>query len=100
MVGRHLSGMQRKLRPSIKILPQKPRWRVRQAEEDEVDEALARSWDRERWFVRQVICAPMCNGPGDGLVPRLVRQSARIPQRAYGRLGIPCPPTGRKGPRT
>jgi hypothetical protein len=61
MVGRHLSGMQRKLRSSIKILPQKPRWRVRQAEEDEVDEALARSWDRERWFVRQVICAPMCN---------------------------------------
>jgi hypothetical protein len=40
MVGRHLSGMQRKLRPLIKILPQKPRWRVRQAEEDEVDEAL------------------------------------------------------------
>jgi hypothetical protein len=40
MVGRHLSGMQRKLRPSIKILPQKPRWRVRQAEEDERDDAL------------------------------------------------------------
>jgi hypothetical protein len=29
--------MQRKLRPSIKILPHKPRW---QAEEDEVDEGL------------------------------------------------------------
>ena len=40
MVGRHLSGMQRKLRPSIKALPRKPRWRVRQAEDDEVDEAL------------------------------------------------------------
>jgi hypothetical protein len=32
--------MQRKLRPSIKISPRKPRWRVRQVEEDEVDEAL------------------------------------------------------------
>jgi hypothetical protein len=40
MVSRHLSGMQRKLRPSIKILRQKRSWRVRQAEEDEVDEAL------------------------------------------------------------
>jgi hypothetical protein len=40
MVSRQLSGMQRKLRPSIKILRQKRRWRVRQAEEDEVDEAL------------------------------------------------------------
>jgi hypothetical protein len=40
MVGRHLTGMQRKSRPSITILRRKPRWRVRQAEEDEVDEAL------------------------------------------------------------
>jgi hypothetical protein len=32
--------MQRKVRPSIKILPRKPHWRVRQAEDDEVDEAL------------------------------------------------------------
>jgi hypothetical protein len=35
-----LTGMQRKLRPSIKISPRKPRWRVRQADEDEVDETL------------------------------------------------------------
>jgi hypothetical protein len=41
MVGRHLLGMQRKLRPSIKAMPRKPRWRVRQAaEDDEVDETL------------------------------------------------------------
>jgi hypothetical protein len=40
VVDRHLSGMQRKLRPSIKISLRKPRWRVRQAEEDEVDETL------------------------------------------------------------
>ena len=40
MIGRHLWGMHRKLRPSIKVQPRKPRWRVRQAEEDEVDEAL------------------------------------------------------------
>jgi hypothetical protein len=32
--------MQRKLRPSIKISLRKLRWRLRQAEEDEVDEAL------------------------------------------------------------
>jgi len=40
-IGRHLWGMQRRLRPSIKIQPPRPRWRVRQAkEEDESDEAL------------------------------------------------------------
>jgi hypothetical protein len=32
--------MQRKSRPSIKISLRKPRWRVRQAEEEEVDETL------------------------------------------------------------
>jgi hypothetical protein len=32
--------MQRKLRRSITIQPRKPRWRVRQADEDEVDDAL------------------------------------------------------------
>jgi hypothetical protein len=40
MVGRHLSGMQRKFRRSINAQPRKPRWRVRQADEDEVDETL------------------------------------------------------------
>jgi hypothetical protein len=41
MVGRHLSDMRRKLRRSIKFQhPRKPRWHVRQADEDEVDEAL------------------------------------------------------------
>jgi hypothetical protein len=40
MVDWHLSGMERKLKPSIKILPETPRWRVRQAEDEEVDEAL------------------------------------------------------------
>jgi hypothetical protein len=41
MVGRHLSGMQRKLSQSIKFQrPRKPRWRVRQADEDEVGETL------------------------------------------------------------
>jgi hypothetical protein len=40
MVGRHLSGMQRKLRRSFNSRPRKPRWRVRQVAEDEVDETL------------------------------------------------------------
>jgi len=40
VVDWHLSGMQRKLRPSSKIPPRKRRWRVRQADEDELDEAL------------------------------------------------------------
>ena len=40
MVEPQLSGMQRKLRPLIKISLRKARWRVRQAEEDEVDETL------------------------------------------------------------
>jgi hypothetical protein len=41
MVGWHLSGMRRKLRRSIKFhRPRKRRWRVRQADEDEVDETL------------------------------------------------------------
>jgi hypothetical protein len=37
MVGRDLLGMQRKLRRSINVQPRKPRWRVRQADDDEVD---------------------------------------------------------------
>ena len=41
MVGRNLSGMQRKLRRPINLQrPRKPRWRVRQTYEDEVDEIL------------------------------------------------------------
>jgi hypothetical protein len=41
MVGRHLSGMQRKLRRSIKFQrSRKQRWRVQQADEHEVDESL------------------------------------------------------------
>jgi hypothetical protein len=40
MVGRDLSGMQRRLRRSISIQPRKPRWRVRQADDDEVDASL------------------------------------------------------------
>jgi hypothetical protein len=40
VVDWHLSAMQRKLRPSSKITPRKRRWRVRQADEDELDEAL------------------------------------------------------------
>jgi hypothetical protein len=40
MIGGHLWGMQRRLRPSIKIRPRNPRWLVRQAEEDELDETL------------------------------------------------------------
>jgi len=38
MVGGHLSGMRRRLRASNKIRDR--RWRVRQVEEDELDEAL------------------------------------------------------------
>jgi hypothetical protein len=40
MVGGFYGGMRRKLKPSIKIQPARRRWRVRQAEEDEMDEAL------------------------------------------------------------
>jgi hypothetical protein len=41
VVGRHLSGMQRKLRRSIKFQrSRRPRWRIRQVDEDEVDESL------------------------------------------------------------
>jgi hypothetical protein len=40
VVDWHLSGMQQKLRPSGKIPPRKRRWRMRQADEDELDETL------------------------------------------------------------
>jgi hypothetical protein len=40
MAGGHLSGMRQRLRASNKIQPRERRWRVRQVEEDEVDEAL------------------------------------------------------------
>jgi hypothetical protein len=40
MVGRHLSGVRRRLRASNKIQSRDQRWRVRQMEEDELDEAL------------------------------------------------------------
>jgi hypothetical protein len=40
MVGGHLSGMRRRLRPTNNIQPRKRRWRVRQVEEDELDVAL------------------------------------------------------------
>lgn len=40
MVGGHLSGMRRRLRPANNIQPRQRRWRVRQVEEDELDEAL------------------------------------------------------------
>jgi hypothetical protein len=39
MVGGHLSGMRRRLRVS-NIQPRERSWRVRQVEEDELDEAL------------------------------------------------------------
>jgi hypothetical protein len=40
MVGGHLSGMRRRLRVSNKLHSRDRRWRVRQVEEDELDEAL------------------------------------------------------------
>jgi hypothetical protein len=40
MVGGHLSGMRRRLRASNKIHSRDRRWRVRQVEEDELDDAL------------------------------------------------------------
>jgi hypothetical protein len=40
MVGGHLLGMRRRLRASNKIQSPDRRWRVRQVEEDELDDAL------------------------------------------------------------
>jgi hypothetical protein len=40
MIGGHLSVMRRRLRASNKIQSRDRRWRVRQVEEDELDEAL------------------------------------------------------------
>jgi hypothetical protein len=40
MVGGHLSPMRQRLRPANNIQPPQRRWRVRQVEEDELDEAL------------------------------------------------------------